>query len=556
MEITLGYDSFGYAEKIFSEVCMAEESAEMIVPDALPDILRIVATDTEVLVRSKDTQPGRVTLSGTASVTVVYVPDGADGLRHMRLELPFSVAVEDERVGETSRIVARTAVASCGAGIVNPRKLSASATLAVTLDCYNDAQLRLATTVPPDSGVELLTQMAELTPAVDVSEKTFVISEELQIPTTNPPIGELLRSCVTLTADETKIVGSKLIFKGTAQTSLLYSGAEPGEIASCVFETEFSQIMEPSVTDATCEFELTPILTGVYVEHGGTAAPDPRHVSLEIHAAAQCVARARRTARFISDAYSPRYQLRVERGTTELMGERGERSVRLVLRGTLPAAENANITSVSARAGTPELVAQDGAVALTRPVTVSAIYSCEDGSIRSVSEIFTAEGSLPGDAGDIMSARAECSRDIYSVAAPGGIEVRVPVNAFVATTTRHELEALTAMSCDEDSPTEPGTMPSLVIARVAGKAPLFIARIDTASQRLRGRIGTHSLADDRRTKSSAVTREFRAHATGIGTSLPILVAYFCRTWRKLSNFGALRLVYFGTQYVIICPVGY
>lgn len=52
-----------------------EETLEMIVPDACPDILRVVETDGRVLIGRREAVAGRVELTGTFQLCVLYVPD-------------------------------------------------------------------------------------------------------------------------------------------------------------------------------------------------------------------------------------------------------------------------------------------------------------------------------------------------------------------------------------------------------------------------------------------------------------------------------------------------
>ncbi len=58
---------------------LREETLEMIVPDACPDILRVAETDGKVLLTRKEAMDGRVELAGIFKLSVLYVPDGESG---------------------------------------------------------------------------------------------------------------------------------------------------------------------------------------------------------------------------------------------------------------------------------------------------------------------------------------------------------------------------------------------------------------------------------------------------------------------------------------------
>ena len=85
MDIFLNKEKLGYIKNVFSATLPQEETMEMIVPDAMPDIERIVDTDANVFLRSKSTDSGRIMVTGVADVTVLYCPEGEMGVRKWRL---------------------------------------------------------------------------------------------------------------------------------------------------------------------------------------------------------------------------------------------------------------------------------------------------------------------------------------------------------------------------------------------------------------------------------------------------------------------------------------
>ncbi|MDR0838786.1 MAG: DUF3794 domain-containing protein [Oscillospiraceae bacterium] len=475
MELSLTREKLNYAENVLSDTRTAEEAMEIIVPDALPDILRLIGADAEVFVRSKDTSAGRVTVSGTAAVTVVYVPDGDAGLRRVNLELPYSISAEDPRVTAASRVTARVNLRGADASVLNPRKIAVRAAVTAELRCYNDAELDVPVGLEPNANadIELLPGEAELSLATDVREKAFVVSDEYQVPASNPPVGEILKSNVALIPEDTKVVGSKLIFRGTARVALLYASGD-GEAASCAFETEFSQILELENAGADSEFEIIPLLTGAYIEADASPGGDARRVTAELHLAAQCVARSKRRLVYIGDAYCSKYGLETSRLPLVVENSLGERAVSGVLRGTLDAPDISRVISVSARPGTPEHAVENGELALRCPVTVNALYAAGDGSVRATSGSFDLDASIPdANASNRYATRAELTQDIYGVANENGIELRIPVDIRADETERGEYSPISAVSYDEENPLDLSNLPSLVISRAAAGDTLW-----------------------------------------------------------------------------------
>ena len=469
MEIALTRQRLVYAERVHNETRRAEETAEMIVPDALPDILRIVDTDADITVRAKEVTVGRATITGNAAVTVIYAPDGEAGLRRVTLDLPFSIAAENTVITAASRFTARVSLDNIAASAVNPRKIAANTTVRAELAVYNNAVIELPSGVAEGEGaeIELFCDHKELTLETDVREKTFVVTDEFQISASNPPIGELLKSNIALRGTDTKVVGSKLIFKGTAHVNLLYIGTG-GELTSDAFATEFSQIMELENASADSEFVLIPLLANASIMPNNVNGADSRRVLTELHIVAQAVAHTRMEFSFIGDAYGSRFALEAEHSKLSFTNNLGPRAASAVLRGTLNAPELSRIVSISAKPGTVEQSAENSALALRCPIRVDALYIASDGTVRTATQIFELDASLSdANARSSFSVYAEASRDVYGVAADDEIELRIPVEFRAEETRLDTFSPISALNMEEDAPLDLLSLPSLVISRLS-----------------------------------------------------------------------------------------
>ncbi|MDR0862781.1 MAG: DUF3794 domain-containing protein [Oscillospiraceae bacterium] len=467
MDINLEHDKVRFAKNVLAARVPREETADVIVPDSLPDIARIIDTDANVLVRGKDSENGRVTVSGIVSATVVYVPDGSETLRRVAVELPFEVAAAGTEVAQATRVVARVNLSSADAIVVNPRKISVRAELIADITGYNDAELALPVgfkdgAEPTESGTQLLKDTFSFHAATDVREKTFSVTDEYAIPNTSPAAAELLRANVTLTPDESKLVGNKLIFKGAANVRALYARVDNNEPMETEFKLDFSQIMELENAAADDTFELVPQLTGAYFDLGGENETG-RVITAELHAVAQCVATGKKTVPFLTDAYSTRFELAPRRDFVSVEDNAPAGRFGAVLRANLVTPPGvARVVSVTARAGNVTNAYEDNTATLRCPVNVSAVYVNSDGQVQSANGRFEAELNANGAN---VNARAECGGEVYAVAAEGGIEVRVPVEFTAHEVSRLEVSPISGLSYDEETPTDTKALPSLVLAR-------------------------------------------------------------------------------------------
>ena len=75
MDISLERKFLSSFREIGSEKKVCNISSDIIVPDTKADILRVVLTNGEYSIRSKDVESGKVLICGELKVNVVYVPE-------------------------------------------------------------------------------------------------------------------------------------------------------------------------------------------------------------------------------------------------------------------------------------------------------------------------------------------------------------------------------------------------------------------------------------------------------------------------------------------------
>ena len=488
MDIYLNKEKINHVKCVLNTRISNEETLEMIVPDALPDILRIVDADATVFLRSKSTDLGRVTVTGVAAATVIYCGENESGVYKLELEIPFTAAASDGEILPGTKVTASVAVTSSDASMINPRKIIARVNLLTNVSCFNEAELSVASGMDEDNDaeIELLTDNCEIDTTTDVKEKTFVVSDELSVPASNPPIGEIMKYKVDIVPEDTKVVGSKLILRGSAYVSLLYKTADENELSRSEFTTEFSQIIELDGAGGESGSAFILMLTNAYFDADQSAHnPDGRTVIMEVHAVAQCVLSEKKRLSYISDMYSTKYAL--EQTTEDCVFDgRSRLTANTVFHGTLDTPTNvSHVVSLNVHAGDVETENQTGGVSLKCKLSVNAVYASDDGRVLSVMRQYEVEANAETDENAECSANANCGKDVYGVAVGGGIELRIPVEFDVTQVASKQIRTLTGLSYDETEPIDNSNAPSLVVYRAGQGDTLWnLAKKNRSSSKL------------------------------------------------------------------------
>ena len=465
MDFNLRKENINYAKIILNTSFTQEETMEMIVPDALPDILRVADTDATVLLRTKEADTGRVSVSGVIGATILYAPDGLSGVRKMELNIPFNAMAADAEISSSSKVVAHVSVTSIDSSIINPRKILVRAEILVSISCYNDMMLSVCAGVEEEKNLEVLTASRELYAIEGIREKTFIISDELSLPGSNPPIDEILKTKVHITVNDAKIVGNKLIFRGDTNISVLYRPEGGGEMTTAEFSSEYSQIAEFDNVPENCDFEIKIMLTGAYF-NTETAGESGRVIATEINAVAQCVAAAKREITFIADAYSTNFALDYSVERLDFNSKLERFTLNDTFReGIDTATEVKAVLSANARAGAVSVSVADGKAEFKTTIFISGIYISDDGRIMPFTRKFEAQSSADAKVGHMYSAEAICGKELYATPSGNSIEVRVPVDFMVTETYQECITAIDGISCDEEAALDISGKPSLIIHR-------------------------------------------------------------------------------------------
>lgn len=466
MDLNLKQEEIRYIKAVYRNTLVKEETAEVVVPDSLPDIMRIIDADAVALLRSKEADGGRVTITGIVNVSVIYIPDGVAGIRKMEANLPFSVTAENAGITQESLIVAKAEVISADARALNPRKIMTRVNLSVGILCGSQSELQINTEVSgkEDCGIEVQNGRCEMDLAQEICEKTFILSDEYKLPSAKPVISEILKTSVKLKAEDAKVVGSKIIVKGSAD-SVIYYRSDAGELESAEFSTSFSQVIESGIEEDAVS-DVTLMLTGVYVNTELNSADEERNIMLELHAVAQCMTYCRRSAEYICDAYSTKYALEAEYAQEEIESYGGTELVTELVRGSMETPSMVrNIIGVNVTTGEVTSERTDTETIMRCDVNASVIFTAEDGRVLTSTKRFTAEGAIQ-DTDSVLYADASCGSEIYTAMSGDGIELRLPVIFCARRFEKEKITNITKLACDEENPLDLTGRPSVVLKRV------------------------------------------------------------------------------------------
>ena len=469
MELELKKDRLDAYEAGGEVTLTQEETAETIVPDYCPDIARIIETTGKVFLHSRELRDGRGAVSGTVRVTVLYTPEGEGGIRTLEFAMPFTAETDGRSLTDCAALLADTETEFLETRMLNPRKVFTHCKLVTRLTGFQRRPLRFSADVEagPELCIEKKQEQQHAILLTHIAEKDFTYSEQMDLSPGREGAAELLTSQVCPAVTETKIVGSKLIFKGLFHVSLLYRTAD-GRCCSTSGELPFSQIMEVEGAPEGAEPTVQLQLTGADLQvDGGDAEGREIAVTLYLHATA--LLRQTQELTLLSDLYSTAYDLTYDAAPMELTSFRQQMTRRQTVREVLEIGVVADsILSLSVTCGAVS-VSREGETAVLRTgADLRALY-LDEGGVPLVAERtidVSCQLELPEDCR--VAARAVCTEEVQGGLTDRGIEVRFPVDFQVEAAARVKRVCVSGGKLNTESPKDSAGAPSLVL-RCLGK---------------------------------------------------------------------------------------
>lgn len=465
MEIELHKEQIQNYCRLFSQLVTREETIEAVVPDVMPDVQQIMDTDAQVYLRGKETEEGRLSIHAFLEGTVLYLPEGENGLRRLTLSGNFSFSFDDPAIPRDCVTQLTLRCTAADARMLNPRKVLLRAEITAEAAIYSPCTTEYASGAEGE-GLQILQRKATVAYIAAVEEKTFVIAEDFSLPG-GVEAGEILRSRVWAETEDLRLVAGKLIVQGTVHMELLYcsEGAILPQIMS--FSTSFSQILDVhGEHSGPCAVELMP--TACYVEALG-GAYGAVTVSMELHLVAQACCAGERELEYLADAYSNHCPCRVHTAELSFSAPGRRVSLRETVREMVECPEA--VTEVLCCTVVPGRAAADeGKVKV--PLNVRLLCRGERGGIVSVNRRLWAECNCPPCEGSRLLAALPRCLEPYAAVASGALELRIPVEVELQLDEAQELTAVADLVPDAETVVDTGERPSVTVVK-RGEADLW-----------------------------------------------------------------------------------
>jgi len=307
------------------EIKHDEYTQELKLPDALPDIGRVVGAWAQPLIRGKEWRGGGMSISGGLMAWVLYIPEDSTEVRAVDTWIPIQQRWDFSDSQRDGSMLADCRVAYVDARSVSARKMVVRAGISMLGEALEPKQLEYCVPGEMAEDMQLRPQTYMLWLPAEAGEKVFSMEETL--PAGENGSGKVLCYRVDATVTEKKVMADKLVFRGTLHLHMLCRSSE-GEPVAADHILPFSQYTElEHACGPDAEADVTLVFTSLELNR-----EEDGSLVLKAGLVGQYLIYDCKAVTVITDAYSTCRQVQVQKEDWSVPGvlERQQLSVQVV----------------------------------------------------------------------------------------------------------------------------------------------------------------------------------------------------------------------------------
>lgn len=469
MELTFSKTACPCLRKVVCKMQTQEQTQEVRLPDAMPDIGRVLGSWGQVLIRSKEWRGTGMAVSGGVMTWVLYAPEDGAQPRSMEAWIPFQMRWEFPQTERDGTICVVPLLKSVDARSTSARKLMVRANVSLLGEALEpvEPELYIPENVPED--VQLLKVAYPMELHREAGEKLFQLDEELTMPNTYPAVEKILHYEVLPKVLEQKVMAGRLIFRGKCSLHMLFSG-DDGMLHSWDTEVPFSQYTELDRDyGPNSSAMIQPMLTNLELN-----MDEQQRLQLKCAMGAQYVICDRVMAELIEDAYSPVRQIKADIQMLEMPIRLDQQKEILGLNMQLNA-QAERIVDVCCLADHAQHRQNGDLAELAVPGQFQVLYYDNGGNLQSGTVRGEGSWTIPSDSQNRVDAYVQMTDWPQAMPSAQSVELMAQCEVTADVFAEQGIPMVTGITVGELAEPDPGR-PSLILRRM-GKARLWdIAR--------------------------------------------------------------------------------
>ncbi len=431
---------------------------DIIVPDVLPDILKVIQVDSNAALSEKRVNDGKLVVDGHLDLKILYIPDDdASRIKSIITSFSFSHTLTGTAMEENTFADLSVDVSKVEFQLTNSRKLKIKSVISLMYNIFDSDELKIATDTELENSLELSRGNACLCNFVDFKDTQFLVRESLEIPAGQSSIKDILKVDASVYDTEVKVIAGRVIVKGICGVCVLYTDTEEC-IRYCDFEIPFTEIIELENVQETNLCDVEYCVKEIMYHPETDSDGDMRIVFTEIIVGVKINAFDKAEIEYVEDCFCPGKHMDFTRDVRKMEKVISQSTVNINIREMLESDKNApaisGIYSLFAKPVVDSVKCEKGRACVEGRVICYCLYVCQEGEMPVYStrhELRFCE-NVESDGCDtdcFCNVKADVLHKNYAINSAGETEVKLSVSLDVMVLKAFDMPVLSEFEvCD------------------------------------------------------------------------------------------------------------
>ena len=239
MENSIKKANIWLSETIYKGKGQSVCQADVIVPDIMPDVLKVLQVEGKSVIENKVISEGKISVRGRVDCTIIYLPENMGRIKSIEYSVPFSYAEKVQGAEDNMLFMAEAEVVHLEYQLVNSRKIGIKAIVETEAEVIGNSDVEY---VCPgeETSAQVREKHIETNNIKVCEEKDVVLSETVSLPDKTENI---IKTNVAVIKQEYKVINNKIVVKGEMCVKVLYCRTDGG--FDCLkHDIPFTEIVE------------------------------------------------------------------------------------------------------------------------------------------------------------------------------------------------------------------------------------------------------------------------------------------------------------------------
>ena len=305
MEVNFNQSQVSCLKPIISQVHTQELTQEVRLPEAYPDIGRIIGCWGQPLIRSKEWAGNSMSANGGIMAWVLFAPEDGSQPRVVDAWIPFQCRWGFPEMSDNGVITVQTFLANLDGRSTSARKILLRADVSAVGQAMEHKKETVYSPAQVPEDVQLLIRNYPVEVPVEAGEKQVQIDE--QITWEKAPFQQIVSYTFSPAIEDSKVLGNRLVFHGQGKLQVVYM-TDDGGVQHWDIQIPFSQYKElDGDYEPGVKAWILPVLTAMELEKNEDGS-----IQFRAGIATQYTLFDTKVLELVEDAYSPQRQVNIQ----------------------------------------------------------------------------------------------------------------------------------------------------------------------------------------------------------------------------------------------------